>query len=235
LGEERNMLLRAGRMYLPFGLRMIEHPLYVRTNTGTNIDSQQQLGASFFYEQEKVRFEVMAIAGNYQIAPDDYRQRGYAGYAEVNVASATQVGLSSKVTRAKLDSRTLGQNAVRGAHGPMVRWSPIDHVAVLGELDLLHLSATGAPTRIGMAGMAQIDWELTRGMHTMVTGELYHGPEFDNSQGTQFSDREWLSFAWFAFPHVDLRLDTYRASEVYPPPFGRIGILGAMTMLHVSL
>ncbi len=31
---------------------------------------------------EKLRFEVMAIAGNYQIEPDAYRERGYSGYVE---------------------------------------------------------------------------------------------------------------------------------------------------------
>ena len=39
LGDEQQTMIRAGRMYLPFGLRVIEHPFYVRTNTGTNIDS----------------------------------------------------------------------------------------------------------------------------------------------------------------------------------------------------
>ena len=33
--------------------------------------------------------------------------------------------------------------------------------------------------KYGMAGMAQIDWEMVRGLHTMVTGELFDGPEFD--------------------------------------------------------
>jgi hypothetical protein len=127
LGEDRNTVLRAGRMYLPFGIRVIEHPFYVRYNTGTNIDAQQQLGASIFHEEDTYRFEFMAIAGNYQIAPDDYRERGYSGYAEFNVGSGAQVGFSSKVTRSKIDLTTLGRNSYFGAHGPMVLgrpWNP---------------------------------------------------------------------------------------------------------------
>ena len=236
LGEDRNTVVRAGRMYLPFGIRVIEHPFYVRTNTGTNIDSQQQLGASLFHEVEAYRFELMAIAGNYQIAPDDYRERGYAGYAEFNVGSAAQVGFSSKVTRAKLrlEGAAVERNAYAGAHGPMVRWSPMDKLAVLAEMDLLHLASTGVLTKYGLAGMAQVDWEMTRGLHAMVTGELYHGPELDDSGGHHFFNRDWLSFVWFAYPHIDVRVDSYWATEEFAPP-DRVNSLGALGMLHVSL
>ena len=234
LGEDRNTVVRAGRMYLPFGIRVIEHPFYVRTNTGTNIDGQQQLGASVFHEEDSYRFELMAIAGNYQINPDAYRERGYSGYVELNAGSGAQVGLSSKVTYANIDAATYGRHSFFGAHGPMARWSPIDHVAVLSEVDLLHLSSAGVLTKYGMAAMAQVDWEITRGLHTMVTGELYHGPELNDATGHHFFNRDWLSFVWFAVPHIDLRLDSYWATEEYAPPT-RVNSVAALGILHVSL
>lgn len=233
LGEDRNTVLRVGRMYLPFGIRSPEHTFYVRSMTGTNLDSQQQVGLSLFHETESYRFEVMAIAGNYQISPDDYRQRGYAGYAEFGVGSGAQLGFSSKLTRAKLDPGTLQRDSYFGAHGPMLRWSPLEHVALLVEVDLLHRSAAGESTKVGMAGMGQLDWEMVSGLHTMLTGELFDGPEFDDSKHHLFN-RDWLSFAWFAYPHVDLRLDTFWASESYAPP-SRQNSVGALGMLHVSL
>jgi hypothetical protein len=234
LGEEGNTMLRVGRMYLPFGIRAIEHPFYVRTNTGTNIDYQQQVGASVFHETDAYRFEIMAIAGNYQISPDQYRERGYSGYVELGVGSGAQLGFSSKVTRAKLNPMTFGKNSYSGAHGPMLRWSPLEHVAVLVEADLLHLSATGAQTKFGFASLAQIDWEAVRGLHTMVTGEFYDGPEWDRDNRHHLFNRDWLSFVWFAYPHVDLRLDSYWASESYAPP-SRTNSVGALGMVHVSL
>ncbi len=142
LGEDQSTMIRVGRMELPFGIRFVEHLYYVRFNTGTNIDSQQQMGAAYFHETEKLRTEVMAIAGNYQIAPDDYRQRGYAGYLEYSVQPGMQLGFSSMVTYSKLDPLTLKNSAFTGAHGPMFRWSPIDNVAILSELDLTHFSAS---------------------------------------------------------------------------------------------
>lgn len=235
LGEERNTTVRVGRMYVPFGIRTIEHPFYVRTNTRSNIDSQQQFGAAIYHEEEKYRFEVMLIAGNWQIAPDDYRERGYAGYVEFGVAPATQLGFSSRVTRAGIDGATFTRGAFFGAHGPMVRWSPADHVAVLAEADALHFSADNVPLKLGVAAMAQVDWEFTRGLHAMATSELYRATQLGSESG--FSAREWLSVAWFLVPHVDVRLDSYWATDYVPPPqpVARIGTIAGMGMLHVSL
>lgn len=234
LGEDKNTMLRAGRMYLPFGVRFIEHYFYIRTNTNTNIDSQQQVGASVFHDGETYRFELMAIAGNYQIAPDDYRQRGYSGYVEYSVRQGMQLGLSSMVTYTKLDPSTLRHSSFFGAHGPMMRWSPFDSVAVLTELDLLHAAANQTLTQYGMAGITQVDVEIVRGLHTMVTGEIYHKPELDDVQGFHFNSREWFSLAWFLYPHIDVRGDVFRASESAGPGV-RINSWAALGILHASL
>ena len=234
LGEDKDTMVRVGRMYLPFGIRFIEHKFYIREQTGTNIDSQQQVGAAFFHDAEKFRFEIMAIAGNYQIAPDDYRKRGYSGYIEYNLVPGAQLGFSSMVTYAKLDANLLRNSAFTGAHGPMLRWSPVDHLAILAELDLTHFSATQTLTQYGLVGVTQLDWEIVRGLHTMVTGEIYHKPELDDTQGHHFNSREWLSLAWFLYPHIDFRGDVYRASES-PQAGVRVNSWAGIGMLHVSL
>jgi len=234
LGEDNSTLIRVGRMYLPFGIRFVEHRYYVRLDTGTNIDFQQQMGAAFFHETEKYRMEVMGIAGNYQIAPDDYRQRGYAGYLEYSLQPGMQLGLSSMVTYSKLDPIALKNSAFNGAHGPMFRWSPIDHVAILSELDLTHFSATQTLTQYGVVGIAQVDWEMVRGLHTMVTGEIYHPAQLDDPQGHHFNNRDWFTLAWFLYPHIDLRSDTYWATE-WAPPARRTNSWASLWILHVSL
>ena len=234
LGEDRNTMIRAGRMYLPFGVRFIEHYFYIRSNTGTDINRYQQMGASVFHEGESYRLEIMAIAGNYQIAPDDFRQRGYSGYVEFSAMQGMQLGLSSMVLYSKLDPTTLKENASFGAHGPMLRWSPTEHLAILSELDLLHFSAARTLTQYGLAGIAQLDWEFTRGMHTIVTGEVYHRPELDDAQGLHFNQREWLSLAWFMYPHIDIRGDVFRQSESAGPGV-RVNSWTALGILHASL
>lgn len=229
LGEEQQSMIRAGRMYLPFGLRVIEHPFYVRSMTGTNIDLQQQYGVAFFHEEETYHAELMVIAGNYQIFPDAYRQRGYSGYVEFTVMPRLQLGASSLVTYQKLDP-DLMQSAVHGAHGAMLRWSPDVKIAVLAEADIIHSVINGSVNHAGFASMAQLDYEFLRGLHGMATTEFYLPPKVQ----ALWLNREWLSIAWFAYPHVDLRLDGYWASESYSPT-SRINSLAMLGQVHVSL
>ena len=234
LGEDKNTMIRAGRMYLPFGIRFIEHYFYTRQNLGNDIDRQQQLGASVFHDGETYRFELMAIAGNYQLAPDDYRQRGYAGYVEFSAAPGLQLGLSSKVTYSKLDPDNYKHSPIGGAQGGMMRWSPFEKVAVLSEIDLLHYSANQTLTQYGLAGITQVDWEFLRGIHTMVAGEFFHKPELDDVQGLHFNYRGWLSLAWFLYPHIDIRGDVIGESESAGPNIRRNTWTG-IGLLHASL
>jgi hypothetical protein len=53
-GDEA-FLLRAGRINLPFGLRIIEHTSFVRRSTRTDINSYQQVGVALAYTGEKWR------------------------------------------------------------------------------------------------------------------------------------------------------------------------------------
>src|SRR4029077_2509975 len=52
LDEDGAWLLRAGRMALPFGIRAIEHNLFARALTRTDIDSTQQYGLALSVNQE---------------------------------------------------------------------------------------------------------------------------------------------------------------------------------------
>ena len=228
-GEDRETLIRAGRLYLPFGLRVIEHPFYVRSITGTNIDSQQQYGAALFHEGEGYRAELMAIAGNFQIFPDSYRQRGYAGYAEFSIGPRLQFGASSLLTHAKLDL-DYPAAIVRGAHGVMLRWSPDPALAILAEADVVHSVIDASVNHAGFVSLAQLDYEFIRGLHAIASTEFY----LPARQGALWNNRDWLSVAWFAYPHLDLRLDGYWASESFVPT-SRVNSVAALGQLHVSL
>jgi len=229
-GEDQNTVLRAGRLYLPFGIRTIDHTLFVRNVTRTNLDDQQQWGLSLFHQGETYRAEVMAIAGNYQIAPDDYRSRGYSGYAEFVVGKGAGLGLSSLVTYSKIDAN-LGVEATRGAHGPYLRWALSPDVALLVEADVTHVTPTHGQTEVGAVGMGRLDWEFTRGMHAMLTRELLVD-RFQDPAGW-WSHREWATVSWFIYPHVDLRVDGIWDSLW----FGtfRADALTALGQIHVSL
>jgi len=203
--------LRAGHMNLPFGVRIPEHTMWVRMETRTDRDTSQQDGVALAYNGESLRGELMGIAGNYQVNPDKYRERGYSAYLEYMASPRTAVGVSSLTTHAKEDRITLEPNVTRTVDGVFVRAALSDKTAILAEGNLL----ASTQHDVGYVGFAQLDFEVTQGLHLMATGEaLDHG--YDHLKG---GDRTlgngqpqlgaWGTVDWFCFSHVEVRADVY--------------------------
>ena len=200
--DHDRFVLRAGRMNLPFGIRSIEHTLWVRQQTQTDINDSQQHGVAFAYSSPLVRAEVMGILGNYQISPDEYRQRGYSALAELVPVAGVAVGASSLVTHASRDFQLKVEN-LRQAHGLFVRLSPVAPLVVLGEADLVINAPTGQPSTKGLATVLQGDVEPVQGLHFILTGETWS----PGGTGTAASYGGWGAIDWFCFRQVDVRLD----------------------------
>ncbi|HXK19340.1 MAG TPA: hypothetical protein VNG33_16130, partial [Polyangiaceae bacterium] len=129
------LLLRAGRINLPFGVRSIEHTLWVRRATRTDLNDTQQHGVALAFDGSGIRAEVMAIAGNYQVRPDAYRERGYSLSVEYAAAERLALGVSSLATHAARDLYVKVPNT-RQAHGFCARYAPWQPLVLLGEGDV---------------------------------------------------------------------------------------------------
>jgi hypothetical protein len=211
LGEGQ-YTVRAGRLNLPFGIRMPEHTLWAREATRTDRESDQQHGVALAFASENVRAEGMVILGNYQINPDEFRERGYSFYLEVKAAERAAFGVSSLYTLAKRDRLTLDSNTVRGAHGVFTRAALFDPLVLLAEVDLL----TDSTRKLGYTGFVQADYEVIQGLHGMFTVEgLDAGyprapgdPPARKRPGVgKLGMGYWISAAWFFLPHLDMRVD----------------------------
>jgi hypothetical protein len=202
LDEDGAWLLRAGRMALPFGIRMIEHTLWTRSLTRTDFDDTQEYGLALSYSGSGFRTEIMGIAGNFEIKQDEFRERGYSAYAEYAPLTTLAIGASSLFTRATRDI-VYGVTDYRYANGVFVRYSPVQPLVLLAEADSVYQSLTWNGHRGGYAAFAQADYEPTQGFHVMVTGEAMNG----GSAGEPASFDGWLSGVWFFLPHMDLRID----------------------------
>jgi len=233
LGEDKQFLLRAGRMNLPFGVRSVEHTMWVRSETRTDINAAQQHGVALAWNTEKIRAEVMAIAGNFQISPPRYWAPGYAGYFEYAFLPKLAAGVSSMVTRADRDLGT-PQPALRGAHGAFARYSPVTWLVLTSEVDFLHASygAAGAlPGRspTGLASMLTADFMPMQGLHMGPTLEV-----MNRSVATdQTSFGVWGTVWWFFAPHADVRVDVIHQSM--GTPAGSVGLTSLLGQLHVYL
>jgi len=205
LGDQT--LLRLGRMNLPFGVRVPEHVLWAREATRSDRESDQQHGLALAYSEGRLRFEAMAIFGNFQIYPDRYRERGYSLAAEYLLDETVALGVSSLLTRTNEDRFTLERHAVRQAHALTGRFGFARQLALLAEVDVLKEAGRSA----GYTGFAQLDYEPLRGLHALGTLELLDQGRVKDAASVPGSGEPrlgaWGSLEWFLFAHVDLRLD----------------------------
>ncbi len=197
----KGMLLRGGRMALPFGIRSEEHTLFARSATQTDTNAQQPTGVAFSYGTRKLRAEGMAILGNFQVRPDAFRERGYSFAGSYALTNSAEVGVSSLLAYAVLDTDTLTEQ-IRQAHGVFTRVSPIDRLGLLAEADML-VDGTLGP-KVGTVGYLQVDVEAVRGLHLKGTGEWCDDDLADADTATLRGSGTAL---WFFAPHADLRAD----------------------------
>ncbi len=202
--QDGAVMLRGGRMNLPFGLRVYEHTLWVRARTRSNINDQQQYGLSAIYQGDKLRAELMAVLGNFELRPDNFRERGYSGYVEGYLSPKWTVGASSLITYRALDPIT-NKQTFRQAHGIFGRYAtPWEPLVLLSEWDYALESPRYAKRTQGLVGFLQADLELTQGLHLIATGEASNV----GLDTPPVSLGAWLSTAWFFAPHADLRVDS---------------------------
>jgi hypothetical protein len=206
------LTVRAGRLNLPFGVRVPEHTMWVRMATNTDRESSQQHGVAVAYTGEKLRGELMAIAGNYQLNPDKYRDRGYSGYAEYQVADTATVGVSSLVTFSSADRLALVDlKTTRQVHGLMGRVGIGEKLAILAEFDAMLTSRRD----LGYVGFVQFDTEFIQSLHFLATGEILDQGQADSAVAKIAGEGKpkvggWLSAVWFPAAHFDVRVDAIK-------------------------
>jgi hypothetical protein len=222
LGDK--FVLRAGRLNLPFGVRMPEHTLWAREATRTDRESDQQHGLALAYVGENLRMEVMGIAGNFQtrlqpggvfsdLSPGSVHERGYSMFVEGISGTNFAAGVSSKVTYAELDRVTFERKSLRQAHGLTMRWAAHETLTFMSEANALFRSNANP----GYVGFTQADWEPVQGLHFLLTGELLdqgmpvqaEGEPSPIAQPGVGAPRTggWVSLDWFFFRQMEFRTD----------------------------
>lgn len=218
------VVIRAGRLNLPFGVRIPEHTSWVREATRTDRESDQQHGLAISYVGENLRMEVMGIAGNFQtkltpggeysdLSPGSIHERGYSMFVEGIAGTNFAAGISSKVTYAELDRVTFERKSLRQAHGLTMRYAPFHSFSILSEADVLFRSNANA----GFVAFVQADYELIQGLHVLLTGELVDQgmpvqavgedtPLATPGVGTPRGGG-WLSLDWFFYRQLEFRTD----------------------------
>lgn len=206
-----SLLIRAGRVSLPFGLRILEHTSYPRRYTRTDINSSQQHGVAASFSGERFRGEIMGVLGNLQVRPAEFRERGYSGYAEYTLLPGFAVGVSSLLAASELDIANRVPR-VRQAHGIMARGAISQKLVAMGEIDALLEQLDNAAPVGGHTGFVGLDYEPIQGVHIQAMLEWLDTP--GDTLGT--SSGVWLSAIWYFAPHADFRFDIIGRSTALP-------------------
>lgn len=215
------LLLRAGRINLPFGVRTPDHTMWVRAETMTDRESDQQHGLALSYSDHQLRGELMGSVGNFQL-DQEFRAYGYSGYLEYSVDPDLALGVSSMLLWAQKEPLTIRDNittfqreVLRHAHGVTARYVPFESLVVLAEADMTKKTGAG----VGYVGMGTFDLEPVQGLHLALTGEILNrgtpdpedlGTVEREVQGPGRGDTRlglWGTINWFLLPHLDLRVD----------------------------
>lgn len=222
------VLLRIGRINVPYGLRNVEHNAWVRDLTQTDINISQQTGVAASYNNEKVRTEVLLMLGNLRATDTGYREQGASGFVELKVADRAGVGLSALAARGS--SFVAGESPyLRQSYGAFARWAPVVPLTFLLEGDVFWKQTLGTgQLQPNAAGWLQLDYEPIQGLHLMPAAEILR-----SAGTTGVGTGWWLTLNWFCLPHTDLRLDgIYRNT---PDVGGRSQVLSWLIQIHVYL
>jgi hypothetical protein len=118
------MSLRAGRMVLPFGLRLPDHTQYVREDFGFD-KWDQSYAVEFDSASEQWMFSAAAFGGDLWLDPVPVQERGAVASLAFNVPSRASFGASV------LGSTSEAKRSV--ARSVFARWMPFNAVYLLGE------------------------------------------------------------------------------------------------------
>ncbi len=230
LGEDKEWLVRFGRMNLPFGLRSLEHTQWIRSETRTDTNIAQEDGLAVAYSTPGLRGEAMAIVGNLVLNPPEYRELGYSAFVEYAPFPHLGLGVSSLITHADLDVAT-GAPMWRHAHGVFARYSPHRMLVVSTEQDLTLFSQPATVNLWGLASQLEVDFEPYQGVHLLATGEL-------KTRGLGFYGAgvgAWGSLAWFFAPHVDIRADVIYRNVPETPVTSASETVSVLAQFHAYL
>lgn len=146
------MMVRTGRMVLPFGIRQADHTIQTREAMGFG-KWDQDYGAQLDYNSEKWSIGFAGFAGDLLLTPSRLQRRGAAGSVAYNWPSRASLGASLLVA-----SRGLG---VELEDSLFLRLRLVQRAYLMGEIASRYRSGRGDDSQLDGAAFARLGWFAT--------------------------------------------------------------------------
>jgi hypothetical protein len=133
--------LRLGKFQVPYGIRFVEHPYFVRRYTGFDLyEETYNLSGGYFAEDWEAH--ITAFTPPPTSAPDFFRSVGYpesgaAAFAEKRYGGVLAVGLQARAGIASEEARYQGGAEIK-------YWLEPAKLLFMGEADLIHQTIKAA-------------------------------------------------------------------------------------------
>lgn len=180
--SERDWYLKAGRMYLPYGLRIEDDAAFIRTVPGINFttpDSGVELG------WESARWTAQFALSNGSAGGPETDNGKQASLRLEHVRAAWRMGASANINDTDAGTRTM-HNLFAGVRTGPVSW--------LGEVDFIVDDAAGTPDQ--RVALLEANWHVRRGHNLKFTTEFLE-PDLD---GIDIDEQYRHSIFWEYFP-----------------------------------
>jgi hypothetical protein len=193
--DPQGYYVRIGRFFAPYGLRLAEHPSYIRRDLGFNT-LQESYNVSVGWVTNPWELHVTAFA------PDFLRHMGSSdsgvtGYYEHRLLDETAaLGAQARLVFGDGVTRTI-------AGGVAKLYSPFMRTLFLAEGNLVHWQLDGGVARnqfVGAAGFAVLP---ARGLIVTLLAER-------NQEDVNVAPAAWTAGSalinWFPYPHLELQV-----------------------------
>ncbi|HEX7030770.1 MAG TPA: hypothetical protein VF254_09245 [Gammaproteobacteria bacterium] len=185
--------VKAGQMYLPFGLRLEDDSAFIRQTPGINFNTPDT-GVEFGWEAARWSTQI-AVSNGTAGGPELDTGKQFS-LRSVHVRPGWRAGASINVNDTEAGERNM-QGVFAGLRTGSIAW--------LAEIDFIQDGTFAAGELTQQAGLLEANWLFRKGHNLKVTAEF-----LDPNTDLDDDELNRLSVAWeyFPIPYMQLRLGT---------------------------
>jgi hypothetical protein len=201
--KDHRYFLKAGQMYLPFGIRLQDDSAFIREFTGINFNTPDR-GVEVGFDGTHWTAQL-AVSNGTAGAPEVDNGKQWSARTEY-VSGRWRAGASFNLNDFESGSRRM-QNVFGGLRTGPVGW--------LAEVDYI-VDSTAAPDLKQWAGLLEANWSPHKGHNLKLTAEY-----FDPNDTVANDEQTRLSLVWeyTPLPFVQLRAGLRNYDDVREVPF----------------
>ncbi|MBL4910455.1 MAG: hypothetical protein JKX78_10650 [Alteromonadaceae bacterium] len=194
--------IKAGKLFLPYGLRIEDDSAFIRQSTGMNFDNSDN-GVEFALDYSNTTIDFFVANGTSQASNND--NKFLYGIRAEHLFSNFRVGTTAMLNDG--DKQVQQYNIYGGAH--------FGDFTLLTEVDYLILSQANPFDQSDikqLVGLAEVNYQWQRGINLKFTAEYFDSDlDVNENQQTRYS----VVAEYTPFANIQLRLG-YRQQDDIP-------------------